>query len=289
MADLIQGAGGLAVVCGLLFYMGRQIGARASVRQTIVLAGALVLVLIGGFLFLQDRLIMVQIIPHSGAIVWGNSPLPLIALLAGMLTTYQSSSSTPTKRSPLVPLLLVLLGLVHAIKPFLERTPPIHPERAVDGVVMQTSDSSCSAASAATLLQYYKIDTDEREIAELAFTRSNGTTMLGTYRALRHKADGAGKRVVVLSGANRDELRQAAQDGPVLISVGLPRYTTRKIDPRYERDWGWTPGLRHAVVLFRFLPDGKLEMGDPSVGREKWNVESLDILWNGEGIRLVDR
>jgi hypothetical protein len=55
-------------------------------------------------------------------------------------------------------------------------------------------------------------------------------------------------------------------------------------------EWGWTPGKRHAVVVFGFLPDGKIEkidMGDPSVGREKWNVESLNTLWNGEGITLT--
>ena len=46
-------------------------------------------------------------------------------------------------------------------------------------------------------------------------------------------------------------------------------------------------GKRHAVVVFGFLPNGKLDIGDPSVGRESWNTESLAVLWNGEGIQLV--
>jgi hypothetical protein len=54
----------------------------------------------------------------------------------------------------------------------------------------------------------------------------------------------------------------------------------------YVSEWGWTPGKRHAVVVFGFLPGGKLDIGDPSVGREKWDEAALTVLWNGEGIQL---
>jgi hypothetical protein len=73
--------------------------------------------------------------------------------------------------------------------------------------------------------------------------------MLGTYRGLRIKTSNTPWRVHVLSHATLAE-------------------------------------LRHAVVIFGFLPNNKIDMGDPSVGREKWNVESLNTLWNGEGILL---
>jgi hypothetical protein len=82
------------------------------------------------------------------------------------------------------------------------------------------------------------------------------------------------------------KLRSVADD-PVILFVGLRR--GQRADPRYAREWGWTPGLRHTVVLFGFTDDGRIEIGDPSVGREKWSVEALDVLWDGRGLRLVPR
>jgi predicted double-glycine peptidase len=289
MADIVQAVIGLTALCFPLYFLGRQFGSRPSVRQTFIFASALVLLLVGGLLCLKDRLVMVQYFPHTGAVVWSSSPLPMIALLAGILTTYRVWSPSLTRVAPWIPLFLLVGGVVHAVKPFLDRVPVTELEFAYQGVVRQTSDYTCSAASAATLLRYYGIQADEREMAELSFTRANGTAMLGTYRALRLKTEGTGKRVEVLSGATVEELRQATQRGPVLISVGLPRLSLQPVDPRYERDWGWTPGLRHTVVVFGFLSDGRLDVGDPAAGRERWKAETLDILWNGEGLRLVDR
>lgn len=289
MWDIAQAVAVLAVICCPLFFLGRQFGARASVRLIVLFSSALVILLVGGLLLLKDRLILVQYFPHTGAVAWSSSPLPMIAMLAGILTTYRGWSASLTRLSPLIPLSLVLVGIVHAIKPFLDNVPAIQAEAEYEGVVRQTAESSCSAASAATLLRHYGIHAEEREMAELSFTRANGTAMLGTYRALRLKTAGTDKRVEVLSGASVEDLRQATRSGPTMISVGLPRFNVRPVDPRYENEWGWIPGRRHTVVLFGFLPDGSLDIGDPSVGREKWNAESLEVLWNGEGFRLVDR
>lgn len=56
-----------------------------------------------------------------------------------------------------------------------------------------------------------------------------------------------------------------------------------------KHEWGWTPGLGHAVVVFGRTGDDLIEVGDPSVGREHWRVEDLRVLWPGAGLRLVRR
>ncbi|MFW6161910.1 MAG: hypothetical protein ACODAJ_04025 [Planctomycetota bacterium] len=99
------------------------------------------------------------------------------------------------------------------------------------------------------------------------------------------KASGTPYRVEVFDWS-LDELR-VKPPGPVLLHVVLERGATD--DPRYERDWGWEPGRAHAVILFRFLPDGLVAMGAPSIGREPWRVDSLRVLWHGAGMRLVKR
>jgi hypothetical protein len=76
-----------------------------------------------------------------------------------------------------------------------------------------------------------------------------------------------------------------AEAGPVFVSVGVDR--RRVVDPRYEQSWGWAPGVAHTVVFFGFRADGKAEIGDPAGGREHWRVQDLEVLWHGDGLRLV--
>lgn len=121
-------------------------------------------------------------------------------------------------------------------------------------------------------------------MAELCLTRPGGTSMHGLYRGLRIKTAGSGRRVEAFRG-NIDILR--TQPGPVILSVKLrpgPR-----VDPRYEQLWGWTPGVAHTVVFYGFRADGKAEIGDPAVGLEHCRLLDLDVLWQGDGLRLVPR
>lgn len=303
MTDLLFGALFLTLTSALFFVLGRVLVQRATGVATDTVAAtprmgaglaalAVVAALIVLLLFLQDRLLWAKLLPHPGVMVLANPALPLIALLAGILRAYGGQKAM--RRTPVAGALL-LLGAVYTAKPFWGAPPRLAPERQEAGVVLQTSFSSCSAASAATLLRYHGLSATEREMAGLCLTRADGTAMLGVYRGLRHKTEGSPWRVEVLSGVGEAALRRAAEDGPVLISVGLDRFPAAGTDTRYESQWGWTPGLRHAVVLFRFFPAdarsprGRIDIGDPSVGRERWEGEALDVLWRGEGLRLVRR
>jgi hypothetical protein len=292
--DLALGAVLLTIAAVLCFLAGAAVVRRASGPAVSIVFLIVVAALVGLLLFMQDRLIWARLFPFTGVIVLASFALPPIALLAGVLWVYLAKGKDGSRRGLVVGLLLVL-GLVYTVKPFWGAPPPMHPETEEDGVVMQTSFSSCSAASAATLLRVHDIPATEEEMAQLCLTRRDGTSMLGVYRGLRKKTEGTPWRVDVLSGADVAALKQAAQDGPVLLSVGLDRFPAPDTDKRYAEQWGWTPGLRHAVVLFGFLPprrgttEDRLDIGDPSTGREKWSEGALGVLWRGEGIRLVRR
>jgi hypothetical protein len=284
--DILAGILLLALLSFLALFAGAKATRRLKKRGANLLVVALVALLVAHSLLFQDSLFFARLFPFPGVVAFGSGQLLLIGLLAGVISAHLSG---PRAAQLGVAGGLLLLGLVQASLPFLGAPPTGLAESWSNGVALQSSESSCSAASAATLLRSYGIAATEEEMVPLCLTRSQGTSLLGVYRGLYLKTVGTPWRVEVLSRASIADLRRAVAAGPVLLSVGLDRLSLRPVDPRYEQDGGWAPGLRHAVVLFRFRPDGKIEMGDPAEGRELWNVNALDVLWRGEGVRLVRR
>jgi formate hydrogenlyase subunit 3/multisubunit Na+/H+ antiporter MnhD subunit len=47
--------------------------------------------------------------------------------------------------------------------------------------------------------------------------------------------------------------------------------------------------LEHPLLAWLLPFSNLVVVGDPSVGREKWHVDSLKVLWGGMGLRLVKR
>jgi hypothetical protein len=282
MRDIYFGIGLLSGVSILLLIVGLGLGKRLSRRWSLMLIAALVLFMLIFGTVLLDTPRMVRLLPVVNVLIIGNWQLPATGLLIGL--AWCILPGVPIRKLVLI-LPLAGLGLWRSYGPLLGDAPQNIRNRWRDGVCLQSSSSSCSAAAAATLLKEVGIDATEREMAELCFTREQGTTFHGLYRGLKLKTSQTTWDVQVLRGTV-EELRESSR--PVLLSVGLPR-NTAGIDPRYHRDWGWVPGFRHSVVVFRFLPNEQIEVGDPAIGRERWGVEGLDVLWNGKGLRLVPR
>ncbi len=230
---------------------------------------------------LSDNPHLAWLLPVSSLVVVGNwAPLG-VGFLAGVVWGY---GHIPLWRRAIAVLLLVGVCVWHSYAWLFDGTPRCGDAWRGD-VCIQTSRASCSAAAAATLLRAHGIEAGEAEMARLCLTKTWGTTRLGLYRGLKLKTVGTPFRVEVTSWT-LDELR-AKPSGPVILHVGLARGA--QADPRYQRDWGWDPGREHAVLFCRFLSRDLVEMVDPSVGREKWSVEGLRVLWHGMGMRLVRR
>ena len=163
-------------------------------------------------------------------------------------------------------------------------SPPQTGDRWRGQVCRQTSKATCSCAAAATMLRMHGIPATETEMAQLCLTTDSGTQLLGLYRGLRMKTEGTPWKVVPFRG-DIETLRQANR--PAILTVGLGYWQTA--DAAYARDWGWTRGLFHTVVFQKFVEGGKVEIGDPGVGREEWHEQGIRDLWKGEGYWLVPR
>jgi len=230
----------------------------------------------------HDDLHLAQALPLSNLIVIAD----VLPLEAGLMIGLAWPLIPGLWRKALVIVPMTFLCLYQANWPLTAR-PPLVGDHWRDGVCYQTTQASCGPAAAATLLQSYDIPATEKEMAQLCLTTTKGTSMLGLYRGLKLKTrDSANYDVQPFSGNITD--LQNSGISPILLSVGLPS-GSENINPAYTQQWGWIPGVSHTVVLFRFLGNDKIEIGDPSTGRETWSIDDLAVLWRGTGLYLKPR
>ena len=189
---------------------------------------------------LRESVWLIRWIPWTNMLVLGDF-VPLgAAVLAAMLI--KLSTGKLVYRATFATI-LVASCLLYSYGEYLRPRPPIEA-RWRYGVCMQTTNASCGAAAAATLLAMHGISSTESEMADLCFTGDDGTTMQGLYRGLRLKTAGTAREVQPFTG-NLETLRADPQ--PTLLAVGLGRW--QKADPQYSNNWGWTPGIMHSVVF----------------------------------------
>lgn len=281
MTDIYGGITIIATVAVMLAVLGERLGRRWPRRRIIIAVAGVVAFMLLFATVLLDSVWMLWLLPVSSAIVVANWQLPAAGLVVGLAWHVLPR---PIWRKCLLLVPLAALAVWRFYGPLAGSPPENIENRWIGDVCVQSSFSSCGAAAAATLLHAAGIDASEAEMAELCLTRPAGTSLHGLYRGLKLKTAGTQWRVDIVM--TRDGLR--ASESPVLLNVWLPRRGA-DLDPRHERDWGWTPGRSHSVVLLGFRPDAKIDVADPNVGREQWFEAALDVLWHGQGLRLVKR
>jgi hypothetical protein len=280
MGDLYLGLLVLAVVSVALFAAGRAIGRRVSARAVNGISGLTVVALIAYIAGLWDQTVLVRWLPFSNLIVLGNWFSCEAAFLGGLAS---APASMPAWRRGFTVAVLQLAGVFVVLFPLIGSAPRCG-NAWVDGVCLQTTKQTCSPAAAATLLHMHGIPATEQEMAELCLTRQ-GTNWMGLYRGLKTKTAGTEWDVDVFTGT-ADDLHTLKS--PAILSVGLS--SSSQADRLYQTELGWTPGVRHSVVLLGFITD-LVEIAEPSpdAGRERWTNEDLQELYLGQGMRLVRR
>lgn len=219
------------------------------------------------------------ICPVSSLPIWVKASYLLpTAILAGLAP----SPGLSKKRGFAIGAILWVMTFGLSFRSFLEPTPKSRYHWR-DDCCVQSHQSTCGAAAAATLLGKHGITATESEMVELCLTKESGTTFFGIYRGLKLKTEDSPWTVEAFV-CNEEALYQ--EKLPALLSVWLEPGQER--DPRYESEWGWREGSRHAIVLNS--RDGYfLNVSDPAIGNERWGIDSMKVLWHGVGLRLVPR
>ena len=293
--DLYVGVVIMLMVSAGLFLIGRRIAIVAPRWVTNVLAILTILGVAAYVVYLRDNVLMAIMLPYSNLVVLGNWLPPGVGFLGGLAWIRVYGGRL---RKGAYTAVLFAVGLFALLHPLLGEPPECKndwrgyeldrfegPNENVD-VCLQTSDATCSAACAATVLMLADIEANEGELARLSLTRK-GTTWQGLYRGLKLKTAGTAWDVDVFY-CEADELPDLI-GSPIILAVGIPRGTD--VDRKYIEEYGWVPGQLHSVVLLGFVDNGRALIGEPTpdIGLETWSKEELALLWRGVGLRLVSR
>lgn len=282
MGDLLLALAIVAALALLVFWLTAAAARRLSWWQRNALALLIVSAMVLYSRLLWQDTLLAHWLPFSNLIVIGNWFPLFLAALAGVVIEMRRLALL---RRAAVVTTLGGFATFAVVLPLLGQAPRCGEQLTGHGDCRQTTPYTCSAAAAATLLQLHGIDATEQEMAELCLTR-HGTSWLGLYRGLKIKTQGT-QWDVELVRCSADEVRSHT-DLPMIMEVGLE--ADSPIDVAFRNEFGWTPGMRHSVILLS-SHDGRLRVLDPSphIGREEWDDESLHLLWRGHGLRLVKR
>ena len=134
------------------------------------------------------------------------------------------------------------------------------------GVCQQTTDYTCGAAAAATLLHHYEVETTEAEMARLCWTNSlSGTDPFCVARGLRLKLGDRPLRPV-LHDASWEDVLDLRQPAMITIEFGAL--------------------VDHWIVLLEVRPDGKVLTGDPLQGLRLFSREEFVAEFQGTMVTL---
>ena len=282
MVDLYLSLGVMLTLCGLAAFAGAALQKRAG-RAMVVSAEVLVGIATVAYLnFLWDRPSLIRLLPFSSTIVLGNW-LPIVgSFFLGVCL--KTERITLLRRIFLATVMIGISGYSLA-KPLLGKPPacvPVMYDRTLD---FQTTDQTCSAACAASLLRLHGVSANEKELARLCLTR-RGTHWLGVYRGLKLKTEGTSWDVVAEEVSAQDLFSGKLGPGILALSFHAPE-SGRPCDP----EWGFESDVGHSVLILKAHYPAALEVFDPApdYGFETWNEDVLSSVRNGILLRLVPR
>ncbi|MBA2117255.1 cysteine peptidase family C39 domain-containing protein [Bremerella alba] len=278
MQDVIAGY----LIVGI-FSLGGFFVTRAWTREWSVFALNLsavgVIALVGLYTaFVWENLFLTELLPFSNLIVLSNL-YPLAALVLAAIATNRLRDQGWRRVIPMSGLLGA--GVWSLIYPLIGQAPECQTNWDTQGICYQTTDQTCTAACAATLLNYYKIPTTEEEMAELCLTRQ-GTSWKGFYRGLKLKTKDT-PYLVRMDYLSAGEL--AAARRPVVLRVGKRAWLGSGNAAGLPE--GWNVGEIHSVVCLGRI-HGYYVIADPNpdIGIEYWSEEELLKVWDGHSARL---
>ena len=280
MSDLVAGLTIVLTLSAGLFFVALRVGKVSCPVVRRRLATTCVAAIVGYAATLWDSTTLADVLPYSNLILLGNWFPFGAAILAGLVYP-----DLPESRRVFVTTSLLATATFCLIQPLIGSTPKCRNQWDASGLCIQTTDATCSAACAASLLRMHGIKTTEQEMADLCLTRK-GTRWQGLYRALKTKTQGTIWDVEVVEFPLEELWKQ---HGKCILRVGLD--PTSELADELRVEAGWRSDVDHSVLYLGVEQSGYTQVFDPSpeYGRECWSPLVMQELYRGHAVRLIPR
>jgi hypothetical protein len=282
MVDLYLSLAVMLTLCGLAAFAGAALQERAG-RAMVVSVEILVCLATAAYLhWLWDRPSLSRLLPFSGTIILGNW-LPIVGSF--FLGICLKTKRIAFLRRIVLAFFMVAVSGYSLTKPMLGKPPACVPVMSVRTLDFQTTDQTCSAACAASLLRLHGISANEKELSSLCLTRQ-GTHWLGVYRGLKLKTAGTNWDVVAEEVSTQDLFSGNLGPGILALSFHVAE-SGRTCDP----EWGFESDVGHSVLILKSSSPAALDVFDPApdYGFETWHEDVLASVRSGILLQLVPR
>ncbi len=282
MVDLFLSLGIMIALCGLAGFAGATLQKRAG-RVIIFCTEVLVCLATAAYLqYLWDRPLLSRLLPFSSAVILGNW-LPVVgSFFLGVFL--KTERITQVRRIVLASVMVGISGYSLA-KPMLGQPPACIPSFNNRTLDFQTTNQTCSAACAASLLRMHGISATEDELSKTCLTR-RGTHWLGVYRGLKLKTANTNWDVVAEEVNPKDLFKSNMNYGILAMSFHSPEQG-HAVDP----EWGFESHVGHTVLVLQSRSSILLDVFDPSpeYGHETWTADVFSRVKQSILLRLVPR
>jgi len=272
------------LICSL-FFLGYKLAKRNRFARRALFVSSIVIGIFS-YLFSVRPDLFTKISPFSFAVFYSNLYPFAVALFIPVML-HKGKSRFHKIRIFVLSLILFFITLVPC--DYFWGVRPEYFENRIDenGVCIQSSMDTCSAAAAVTLLYHFGIETTEQQVAGLALTRKGrGTNRLGLFRALNIITKNRGTYKVHLEHLSAEDLLQ--KNKPAIVTVGLSENPSTPEEINMARLYNWDPGVVHDVAFLGLdkKHPGKVKIGEPQFGLETWHQEHLEVLFRQMAIYL---
>ena len=282
MVDLYLSLGIMISLCGLAGFAGANLQKRAG-RAVVFSTELLVCLATAAYLqYLWDRPLLSRLLPFSSTVILGNW-LPVVGSF--FLGVYLKTERITQLRRVVLATVMVGISGYSLAKPMLGQPPSCVPSRNNSTLDFQTTNQTCSAACAASLLRMHGISASEDELARMCLTR-RGTHWLGVYRGLKLKTANTNWDVVVEEVNPKDLFGSNTNFGILAMSFQAPG-EDQVVDP----EWGFESNVGHTVLVLQSRAINSIDVFDPSpeYGHETWSTDVVASVKQSILLRLVPR
>ena len=282
MVDLYLSLGIMISLCGLAAFAGASLQKRAGRVIVFCIEVVICLVTAAYLQYLWDRPLLSRLLPFSSTVILGNW-LPVVgSFFLGVFL--KTERITQLRRIVLASVMIGISGYSLA-KPMLGQPPECVPSFNNRTLDFQTTNQTCSAACAASLLRMHGISATEDELARICLTR-RGTHWLGVYRGLKLKTANTNWDVVAEDVNPKDLFSSRPNLGVLAMSFQAPG-EDQVVDP----EWGFESDIGHTVLVLQSRSSKSIDVFDPSpeYGHETWSEEVLASVKQSILLRLVPR